>query len=99
MSDTPNIFQAGNTVRLQCIFEDFDGNRINPETVKIIFYDNRYNVMHETLLGAGNRLETGLYVYNFRTSKEEEKMYVYEWYGEISGLPSLKRSSFRTIFV
>jgi membrane-bound inhibitor of C-type lysozyme len=99
MSETPEIFQAGNTVRLQCIFEDFDGNKINPSNVKITFYDTKYNQLQQSILSTGNRIATGTYVYNFQTSKTEERRYVYEWYGEINGLPSLKRSSFRTIFI
>jgi hypothetical protein len=98
MSETPEVFQAGNTVRLQCEFEDFDGNKINPTNVKITFYDTKYNVLQETNLNIGN-IATGTYIYNFITSNEEERRYVYEWYGEINGLPSLKRSSFRTIFI
>jgi hypothetical protein len=99
MSDTLNVFQAGNTIRLQCTFEDFDGNKINPTNVRIVFYDVKYNKLQESILSTGNRISTGVYVYNFRTSSEEEKRYVYEWYGEVNGLPSLKRSSFRTIFI
>lgn len=99
MSETPEAFQAGTTVRLQCIFEDFDGVKINPTIVRITFYDTKYNKLQEYNLNTGNSISTGIYIYNFITSSEEERRYVYEWYGEIDGLPSLKRSSFRTIFI
>lgn len=99
MIDAPNIYQAGNTVRLTCTFEDFDGNRVTPMNVKIIFYNHRYEKLQEVSLGSGNQIDTGVYVYNYTTSKEEEQRVVYEWSGEINGVSSLKRATFRTIFI
>jgi hypothetical protein len=99
MSETPNVYHAGNTIRLKCIFEDFDGNRINPSNVKIIIYDNKYKKIQESLLSSGYRTGIGEYVYNYITPSDSEQRIVYEWYGEINGLPSLKRSSFRTVFI
>ena len=99
MSETPNVYHAGNTIRLQCIFEDFDGNRVNPTNVKIILYDNKYQKLQELVLSSGYRIGTGVYIYNYITSSDLEQRIVYEWYGEINGLPSLKRSSFRTAFI
>ena len=99
MLEQPNIYQAGNTVRLMCVFEDFDGNRVNPSSVKIILYDNKYQKLQESLLSSGYRIGTGEYVYNYITSSDSEQRIVYEWFGEINGLPSLKRSTFRTVFI
>jgi len=50
-------------------------------------------------LGEGNMIEIGEYAYNYKTSSTEEERIIYEWYGEINGLPSLKRSTFRTVFI
>lgn len=99
MSETPNVYHAGNTIRLKCIFEDFDGIRVNPSTVKIIFYDNKYQKLQESLLNSEYRIGIGEYVYNYIASSDSEQRIVYEWYGEINGLPSLRRSSFRTVFI
>ena len=99
MSETPNVYHAGNTIRLKCIFEDFDGNRVNPSNVKIILYDNKYQKLQESFLSSGYRVGTGEYVYNYITSSDSEQRIVYEWFGEINGLPSLKRSTFRTVFI
>lgn len=99
MHDLSKVYHAGNTVRLQCIFEDFDGIRVDPDVVKISFYDSKYNKLDEVILGTSNQTDVGVYFYHFVTDNEEEKRYVYEWYGELNGLPSLKRSSFRTVFI
>lgn len=90
--------QAGNTVRLQCKFYDYEGNLINPSFVKIVFYDYQYNKTFEQTLDAKYRLATGIYFYDYRT-EFVEKRYIYEFYGLIGGLPSIKRSEFLTTFL
>jgi hypothetical protein len=99
MSETPNIYDAGNTIRLQCIFEDFDGNRVDPTTVKIIIYDHRYRMLEQAILGSGNRIDLGTYFYNYTSPKDDEERIIYEWSGEIDGFVSLKRATFSTILI
>jgi hypothetical protein len=99
MLEIGNVYQAGNTVRLECIFKDMDGVKVNPTNVKIIFYDYRYVLIEEFLLGIENQGETGVYYYNYVTPKDDEKRIIYEWQGIINGFPSLKRGSFRTVFI
>jgi hypothetical protein len=90
--------QAGNTVRLSCHFYDVDGVLTNPTLVKVIIYDYRYNKMEEFTLDSSYQISTGVYFYDFQTSIEERR-YIYEWYGTIGGLPSIKRADFRTEFI
>jgi hypothetical protein len=99
MLETQNIYQAGNTVRLECTFKDFNGTLVNPETVRVTFYDYRYNVLLQLNLGTNNHLETGVYFYNYTTPSDKENRIIYEWQGVINGVPSLKRGSFRTVFI
>jgi hypothetical protein len=90
-----NIYQYGNTVRFECTFFDFDGNKIDPNSVKIVIYDYRYNIVFN---GEGLKNGVGEYFYDYTTEKKEQKLF-YEWYGEIDGKPSLKRGEFMTKFI
>lgn len=99
MLETQNVYQAGNTVRLECTFKDFNGVKVNPDNVKIIFYDYRYVKLEEFLLTLDNQSETGVYFFNYVTPTGNEQRIIYEWQGFLNGFPSLKRGSFRTVFI
>jgi hypothetical protein len=98
MLERVNTYQAGTTVRLECVFKDINGDLVNPTTARITFYDYRYNLLQEVTLTESNRKDIGNYFYDYTTSNEEQRI-IYEWYGLVYGLPSVKRSSFRTVFV
>ena len=93
-----NVYQYGNTVRLECDFFDYTELKIDPQMVKVIIYDAKYNILTSETLGGANRRNIGEYFYDYTTPKKEQKLY-YEWYGEIDGKPSLKRGSFITKFL
>lgn len=98
MNKQLKVYQYGNTVRLECVFFDFQGNKVDPQLVKITIYNQRYeNIFNETL-GINNRKDTGEYFFDYVTENKEQKLY-YEWYGEINGKPSLKRGEFMTKFI
>jgi hypothetical protein len=91
-----NVYQYGNTIRFECTFFDFEGNKIDPDVAKIIIYDYRYNVVFN---GEGlKKVGVGEYFYDYTTEMKEQRLY-YEWYGEIDGKPSLKRGEFMTKFI
>lgn len=90
------IYQTGNTVRLTCEFFDFNGEAADPPIVKIKLYDRSYDVIEE--ITNIQREESGEYFYDYTTNDKGAKIY-YEWYAEIEGTPSLKRSSFTTRFI
>jgi len=91
-----NTYQYGNTIRFECTFYDFEGNKVDPEMVKIKIYDYKYNVIFN---GEGlKKANTGEYFYDYTTEMREQKLF-YEWYGEIEGKPSLKRGEFMTKFI
>lgn len=94
-----NSYQAGNTVRLQCIFKDFDGNKVDPSNVQVTIYNYRYTILDRVILGGESRLDIGTYQYYYQTDTEDEMKYVYEFRGEINGIVSLKRGSFRTFMI
>lgn len=93
-----NVYQYGNTVRLECDFFDYSGDKVDPQLVKVIIYDAKYNVLSTEIVGGANKQNIGEYFYDYTTPKKEQKLY-YEWYGEIDGKPSLKRGSFITKFL
>lgn len=90
--------QAGTTVRLTCKFYDPNGFLTTPTSVKLTFYDYRYQIISEINLNATNTLEEGVYFYDYTTDAEEMK-YIFEWHGMIDGFPSIKRDSFTTLFI
>jgi hypothetical protein len=99
MLETEKVYQAGNTVRLECTFKDFNGIIVSPQTVKVIFYDYRYNILQQLNLDTSYQLENGVYFYNYTTPSDKEYRIIYEWQGVINGVSSLKRGSFRTVFI
>lgn len=94
-----NTYQTGNSVRLQCIFKDFNGANVDPAIVQVTIYNYRYTILDRLILGAENRIDIGTYEYFFLTESEDEMMYVYEFRGETNGIVSLKRASFRTYMI
>lgn len=90
------IYQTGNTVRLTCQFHDFNGETAEPQIVKLKLYDDHYKVTTE--FTGIQQIEPGVYYFDYTTEEESAKIY-YEWYAEIDGTPSLKRSSFTTRFI
>lgn len=97
-SSTMNTYQYGTTVRFEVNFFDFDGQAIEPDSVKIIIYNQRYQQIYTETLTSNNQLGVGNYFYDYITEDKEQKLY-YEWNGTINGKPSLKRGSFMTKFI
>jgi len=96
--DNYSVYQHGNTIRFECSFFDYDKTRVNPQLVKFIIYNTKYEIVLETILGESNKVGIGSYFFDYITGKEIKK-YFYEWYGEIDGTPSLMRGQFATKFI
>lgn len=96
MNKGVNIYQYGTTIRFVCTFYNFSGEPVDPQMVKIIVYDYKYNTIFN---GVGLKsAPIGQYFYDYTTEMKEQKLF-YEWYGEIDGKPSLKRGEFMTKFI
>lgn len=93
-----NKYQAGTTVRIECTFFDFNGEKVDPEFIKLIIYNYKYEIINTINININNKISTGQYYYDYITSKEQQQL-CYEWYGEINDLPSLKRGQFTTSFI
>lgn len=93
-----NIYLTGNTIRLKAIFKDNIGNPKDPDMVKIIFYNYRYEKIDEFSLGQSHKIGIGEYVYDYVSSDNETRIY-YEFNGEIAGNPAIQRSGFMTKFI
>lgn len=89
-------YQYGNTIRFKCEFFDFDNSKADPQIIKFIIYDERYNVVFQE--NGATRLSEGEYIFDYTTPERKGKYY-YEWYGEVDGKPSIKRGEFKTDFV
>jgi hypothetical protein len=93
-----NTYQYGNTIRFECKFYDFNEQLVDPELVKIVIYNYKYEIVHDEILGINNKRTVGDYFHDYTTELKAQKYY-YEWYGEINGKPSLKRGEFMTKFI
>lgn len=96
--------QLGNGVRFDVEFYqewgDVDGPLITPTVVKFRVYDARYKMIEEIIIGPASMIEEGrFFCYWVPPADSRSDKYVIEWYGEISGLPSLKRTVLSTKFI
>ena len=91
------VYLTGSTVRLSAKFTDVEGNPKNPDTVKVILYDFRFNKIDEYVLGEENHIDVGEYVFDYIAPMMERKIH-FEFYGEIGGNPVIERDSFITKF-
>lgn len=92
------VYQAGNTVKLECSFFEFDGvTPFDPINLKIVIYDQFYSVL-ETITDGIVKEGIGKYYCMYQTSSEPQFFY-YEWYGEKDGFKSIKRNRIRTVFI
>ncbi|OUS70312.1 hypothetical protein B1748_29190 [Paenibacillus sp. MY03] len=88
---TSGYVQRGNTVRLMATFRDWDDDPIDPDIVKVIIYDRKWQQLSDNELGPGNRIETGQYFYDHMP--DQTGTFYVEWHGRISGQPSLYRDT------
>lgn len=86
------IYQTGDTMRFTSRLKDFDENEVEPDLIKFIVYDAKFLKIYEITLNSGDKLPTGEYVTYY--TPESDGTYYYEWYTELSNLPSLDRDRF-----
>ena len=110
MRNDITTYQYGNTIRFQADFKDFNDNATDPQEVKLIIYDERYNVIFDSSdininpegnthaspssLGTG----TGRFILDFTTPRKDQRLF-YEWSGLLDGKISLQRGEFNTRFL
>lgn len=94
------IYQSGNTVRLTCTFKNFDGTLLDPDSLKVIIYDQKYTVI-QTITNVVKE-STGVYHVDYITPSNVNSFnqkYYYEWNSLIGGFPAIKRQLLVTHFV
>lgn len=96
-----NSYKAGNTIRITAEFRDFSNVLSDPTLIMFRVYDQAYNQIGEYSIDLTSmKSSTGIYFYDYTipiTGYTNQKLY-YEFYGEVSGSPSLNRGSFKVIF-
>lgn len=101
MATTINSYKAGNTVRFTAEFRDFANNLSDPTLIIFRVYDQAYNKVGDYPVDLSSmKSSTGVYFYDYTIPSSgytNQKLY-YEFYGEVSGSPSLNRSSFKVVF-
>lgn len=95
-----NIYLTGSTIRFQCTFNDFNNQKIDPQLIKLLLYNEKFVKVNEFILNSLNKLDTGVYFYDYITSESDNyKKFYYEFYGEIGGKPSINRGEFSLRFI
>lgn len=84
-------YQKGNTVRLTGRFYDWADQPTDPEAVKLLILNDKYQVIKTVSAEEIKRQEIGVYHYYYVT--DTIGILYYEWNGTINGYPSLKRRS------
>ncbi|PLR99661.1 hypothetical protein [Bacillus sp. T33-2] len=89
-------YPTGTTVTLRCTFKNEEGQSVDPTVVKLIIYNHKYEIT-ETI-NVTTKKEVGEYYHRYVTPAKSQTI-IYEWNGEIDGLPSVERNSFLTKFM
>ncbi|MGD6876746.1 hypothetical protein [Bacillus infantis] len=92
---TLKSYPAGTTVRLHCTFYDFDNEKVDPSLLKVLIRNYQQQIVEQL---TPTKKITGEYYLDYITPNKPQTVY-YEWYGEIDGLPSIKRDGFVTKFM
>jgi hypothetical protein len=96
-----NHYQCGNTVYFECSFYDLNKELIDPDLIKFIIYDNRYNLIKEEIIAKNPSLDIGEFQYDYTIPNDfkNKQILIYEWNAEINGKPSIARDSFIVSFL
>ncbi len=88
---------SGSPIRIRGTFKDFNGNLIDPDSVKCIIYDKAYKKLVEI---SAKKISIGIYecYYTTRFSTDKQTKYFCEMNGTLDGVPNVIRSSFMTRF-
>lgn len=78
-------------------FYDWENQLADPTIVKLIIYDRNYAKLNEISIPPSSRLDVGSYYYDYVL--EQTGIFVYEWYAELDGKPSLQRNRFTVVQV
>lgn len=92
-----NIYQEGNTIRITGQFNDWDGAAIDPTIVRLKVYNAKYELVDSLEVPLTNKIAVGEYFYDYTFSSMGD--FIYEWYAEIDGTPSIKRQRIRIVKV
>jgi hypothetical protein len=91
----PTEYKQGNTITLTGQFYNEDGQTlVDALAVSLKLYDERY-----TLLATFTPTRTGTGTYEYRWTADRLGTVVYEFWGEVDGLPSLDRKTLVIKFV
>jgi hypothetical protein len=101
MTQNLEHYKSGDTIEFTCIFNNFDGSKIDPDFIKFIVYDKLYNKIEEFNISKNPGDEVGYYSFQYTIPEnlKNKQILIYEWNGEIEGKKSLERDRFITSFI
>lgn len=88
---------SGSTVKLTCLFENFNGEPTDQDLVKFKLYNGKYEVIEEIILGDTNRVGVGDYFIH-HLMPDQIGVYYTEFYGEKNGVISINRDKVEVVF-
>ena len=83
---------AGDTVRLQVRFKDFDDVAVNPTNIKLTTYDLSKNQIDQFTINDTNKIDEGVYFYDYVLPEDKTEI-VFEFKGTHNEKPILTRGN------
>lgn len=100
MSRVSKIYLAGSTVKLSATFYNYDNQLVNPDFVKLIFYNHKFEIEQEIVIDSNNRISIGKYEYDYTTDfTTGNDRITFEWNADIGGKISIIRDEIHTSFI
>lgn len=89
-------YPSGTTVRLSCTFQNDQNVNVDPQIVRLTLFNYKYEILEE--ISVSSKTDVGVFYFDYITPSKPQTI-IYEWHGEIDGLPSIKRDKFVTEFI
>lgn len=90
----------GDSVRLRVRFRTFNGNAVDPTDVTLRILDgNDYSEIESISSADINKIDVGVYEYDYVVPSGESESLVYEFSGSFNSKPILSRGCFDRTFI
>lgn len=83
---------ADSTVRIIGEFYSYEEKLTEPQNIKLILYNDRWEKQEEFVMSLSNKITDGKYFFDYLLPSKPQKLY-YEWNAIIDGSTSISRDT------
>lgn len=83
---------ADSTVKIVGEFYNYEEQLIEPQNIKLIIYNEKWEKQEEFIMGLSNKIKDGSYFLEYLLPSRPQKLY-YEWNAIIDGSTSISRDT------